>query len=1146
MDQPEYRAGAAEPPQPPLRGFWSLIVTQFQGAFNDNAIKIVVTFVGLNMALAPAMHNALVPLTAGLFSLPFILFSMAGGFLADRFSKRTVTIGLKLLEILIMAFALGGLWLGSLPMGLAAIFLMGAQSAFFGPSKYGLLPELLPQRRLSWGNGILELGTFLAIITGMAAGGLLYSQFKGQQVWSAAVLIGFSVLGLACSFGITRLPAANPRKVFRANFLGDLCQQVKAMRRDKVLWLACLGNTYFWFIGQLLQQGVIDYGANVLELGEMRTTYLLTGLAIGIGVGSFAAGYLSGGKIEYGLVPLGSVGITVFAAVLWHPELSFGQILATVTALGFFGGFFIVPIAAILQHRPAKGEKGAMLAAANLLSSAGLFVAAGVYWVLAVGLQLGPRGVFVMGALMTLAATVYLVWLLPDALLRFVLWLLTQTVYRIQVNGRENIPGKGGALFVCNHLSLVDALLLLASTDRHVRFIMFKGIYEQPWVKPFARILRAIPISSELRPREMLQSLRTASEAIQAGEVVCIFAEGQITRIGHLLPFRRGFERIMKDVEAPIIPVALDGVWGSIFSFERGRFLWKLPRRIPYRVTVCFGQALPHTATPFEVRERVQELMAVAWERRKAHLKPLHRAFVRTARHHPFRTAMADAASPRLSFVAVLVRTIFLARRLRKVWAGQQMVGLLLPPSAPGALANFAALLMGKVPVNLNYTVSEETLGSCIKQCGIKTVLTSRAFLEKVKLKVPGETLLLEELVSRRPGQKLAALFMAWLLPVGWLERALGRKKRASLDDLATVIFSSGSTGEPKGVMLSHYNIGSNIEQLEQVFGLNRTDGFVGVLPFFHSFGFTGTLWLPAVLGVRVAYHPNPLDAKAIGPLVKDHALTFLLATPTFLQLYLRSCAAGDFGSLRVVMTGAEKLPERLAAAFEEQFGIRPLEGYGCTECGPAVAVNTHDFRSAGFRQVGAKRGKIGHPLPGVSVCIVEPETSTRLPVGQPGLMLVQGPNVMQGYLGLPAKTAEVLRDGWYVTGDIAAIDEDGFLQITDRLSRFSKIGGEMVPHIKIEEKLHELAGVTEQTFIVTGVPDEKKGERLIVLHKLSPEQLQPCLEKLAQCDLPNLWKPRPDQFFHLDALPYLGTGKVDLRKARDFAAARSTGPSSA
>ena len=314
----------------------------------------------------------------------------------------------------------------------------------------------------------------------------------------------------------------------------------------------------------------------------------------------------------------------------------------------------------------------------------------------------------------------------------------------------------------------------------------------------------------------------------------------------------------------------------------------------------------------------------------------------------------------------------------------------------------------------------------------------------------------------------------------------------------------------------------------------------MGVLPFFHSFGFTGTLCLPAVLGVRVVYHPNPLEAKAIGPLVSQHALTFLLATPTFLQLYMRGCSAEEFGSLRVVVTAPRNCPSGWPTRSRSNSASARSKATAAPNARPAVAVNTHDFRSAGFRQIGAKRGKIGHPLPGISVRIVDPETFAPLPIGQPGLLLVRGPNIMQGYLGRPDKTAEVLRDGWYVTGDIAAIDEDGFLQITDRLSRFSKIGGEMVPHIKIEEKLHELAGVTEQTFVVAGVPDEKKGERLVVLHKLAPEQLQPCLEKLAQCDLPNLWKPRADQFFHIDALPYLGTGKLDLRKVREIAVERS------
>jgi acyl-[acyl-carrier-protein]-phospholipid O-acyltransferase / long-chain-fatty-acid--[acyl-carrier-protein] ligase len=474
---------------------------------------------------------------------------------------------------------------------------------------------------------------------------------------------------------------------------------------------------------------------------------------------------------------------------------------------------------------------------------------------------------------------------------------------------------------------------------------------------------------------------------------------------------------------------------------------------------------------------------------------------------------------------------------LRVHWQDQEMVGILLPPSIPGALVNLAAMLVGKVPVNLNYTASNETLASCAKQCNLKTIVSARAFLERVHVQPPVETLFLEDLAqSPKSSERLAAALAAALLPTRMLEKFAGGERTASLDDLATIIFSSGSTGEPKGVMLTHYNVASNVEQLNQVFLLHPDDRIMGILPFFHSFGFTGTLCLPAATGIGVVFHPNPLDSRVIRALINQYAVTLLLATPTFLNAYTRRCTPEEFGSLRFVLAGAEKLPDRISIAFEDHFGIRPLEGYGCTECSPVVAVNTIDFRAASFRQVGAKRGSIGHPLPGITVKIVDPETQRPLGIDEPGLLLVRGPNVMQGYLSRPEKTAEVLRDGWYNTGDIATVDEDGFLRITDRLSRFSKIGGEMVPHIKVEDKLQELAGAAEQMFVVTAVPDEKKGERLIVLHTLSEELLEDCLERFAKCDLPALWRPRPDQFLRIEKLPYLGTGKLDLRRARELA----------
>ncbi len=1126
------------------RGFWSLIVTQFQGAFNDNAVKFLVIYLILAMELPQQDQNLLILVVGWLFALPFLLFSMAGGYLADRFSKRSVTIGTKVLEIFVMIFALVGLARAHLPMEAAAVFLISSQAALFGPSKYGLLPELLPEKELSWGNGVIELGTFLAAITATMAAGNLAVTFHGRQVWSGAILLGFTVVGLVTSLGISPVPAANPARKLRVNPLGDLLVQIGVIRQDRVLAWAVAGNIYFWFLSALLQFTIVIYGHAVLRVNEAQISYLQAAAVIGIGIGSLAAGYLSGGKIEYGLIPLGALGMTLFGALVARPGLTFSSAATNLALLGFFGGFFAVPINALIQHRPAPERRGGVIAAANWLSFVGVFLAAGVYYLLTTVFHLRPGGVFLAGATMTIVMTFYAIYLLPDSLLRLVLWLLTHSIYRIRVEGRDNIPERGGALFVANHMSLVDGLLLISSTDRTIRFLMFKGAYEKPFIKPFAGLLRAIPISSELRPRDMIHSLRAATAAIQDGQVVCIFAEGQMTRIGQMLPFRRGFERIMRGVEAPIIPVNLDGVWGSIFSFERGRFLWKVPQRVPYPVTVSFGRPMPPTATAMEVRQAVQELHTSAYRYRKERMRTLPRAFLNTARRHPFRFAMADARVPGLRFGAALVKTIFLARRLRRIWQGQHMVGILLPPSVGGALVNLAAQLQGKIPVNLNYTAPNEILTSCARQCELKTVVTAQALLERIPLEVPGEKILLEELAAKpRAGEKLLAFLMAWTLPARWLEGALGQRESATLDDLATVIFSSGSTGDPKGVLLTHYNIGSNIEQVGQTFMLRASDRLLGVLPFFHSFGFTVTLWLPAVLGVGAIYHSNPLDLSAISALARNYRITFLLATPTFLQAYLRRCSPEDFGSLQYVLVGAEKLPERVALAFEDRFGIRPLEGYGCTECAPVVAVNTRDFRAPGFRQVGAKRGKIGHPLPGVSVRIIDPDTWEPLPVGQQGLLLVRGPNVMQGYLGRPDQTAEVLRDGWYVTGDIAAMDEDGFLAIIDRLSRFSKIGGEMVPHIKIEEKLHELAGVTEETFAVTGVPDGKKGERLVVLHMLPEEKLKECLEKLPRAGLPNLWVPRENQFYHVDRLPHLGTGKLDLRKIRDLAVEFSGAP---
>lgn len=594
----------------PRRGFWCLFVTQFQGAFSDNVLKNLVVFMILGLNVPLAQQHKTGELVGALFALPFILFSLTGGVLADRFSKRTISIGVKIFEIFVMLFVLAGFYFQEMSMLLAAVFLMGTHSAFFGPSKYGLLPELLPEKKLSWGNGLLELGTFTAIILGTVAAACFAKKFHGEQCWSGIILIALALAGLAASLGITRVPAADPARKFRDDLLGQVSEQLRAIRRDRPLALAFLGNSYFNFIGALLLLNLFFFGANVLHADETKIGLLNVALALGIGLGSVAAGFLSGGKIEYGLVPLGAFGLAVFSALLAAPQFSLHGVLILLALLGFSGGFFIVPVSALLQHRPDPARKGEMLATANLLSFVGVFLASGAYYLMADAAQWSPRRIFLVVGILTFAGAVYALTLLPDALIRFVLWVFTRTIYQIRVEGRDHIPEKGGALFVCNHVSFVDAPLLMAATDRQIRFIMHQSYYELWWIKPFRKILGIIPIASDFGPRELIKSLQTAGDAVRSGDVVCIFAEGKITRTGALDEFQRGSERIMKNVAAPVVPVALVGVWGSLFSFERGKFFWKWPRHIFYPVTVRFGKPLPPTATSEEIHAAVEKLLS--------------------------------------------------------------------------------------------------------------------------------------------------------------------------------------------------------------------------------------------------------------------------------------------------------------------------------------------------------------------------------------------------------------------------------------------------------------------------------------------------------------------------------------------------------
>jgi acyl-[acyl-carrier-protein]-phospholipid O-acyltransferase/long-chain-fatty-acid--[acyl-carrier-protein] ligase len=1046
-------------------------------------------------------------------------------------SKRKVLIATSALEIVAMSLAVAAFVWQSFPAMLAVLFLMALQSTFFSPAKYGIIPEMLPERDLSRGNGLLSMTTFLAIILGTSIGGLLFSAF-GRALWQLGlILVAVAVAGLITSLGITPVPPSGAQKQFRLNPWAEVREGLRRVHSDRPLWLCILGVSYFWFLGAALQISILLFGKDVPGAGDLGTSLLLTGLAAGIGVGSLIAGRWSGDKVELGLVPLGAIGMGA-ACLLISGVNTFGPAIAAMVMLGLSGGFFIVPLQSFLQARSPERERGRIFAANNFLNTGGMLLAAVLCWALHDWAGLGAaRAIAILGVL-TLVSTLYVLKTLPEYLARFVLWLLTHTLYQIRIVGRENIPSRGPALLVANHLSYVDGFLIGACMQRFIRFMMWRPFYETRGLNWMARRMHAIPVAPGSRSG-VLESLERARQELRNGHVVCIFPEGEISRTGNLLPFKRGLEKIVAGLDVPIVPVYLDGVWGSLFSFDQRRSFWKRARGVPNRVTVMFGSPLPACTKAHEVRQAVLELSADAAGHRRRSDDLLHLRFVQAAKRDWRGFAMADTSGQKLTYGQALTGSLILARKIRARRQGEEMIGLLLPASVGGALANIAALLAGKIPVNLNFTAGREAMQSAVEQCSIRTVLTSRAFVTKAGLPEMDGTVYLEDLLRQvTPFEKAWTAAAAFVLPARALARILG--SAGDTHSTATVIFSSGSTAQPKGVMLSHHNILSNLEAMRQIFSLQNNDRFAGVLPFFHSFGFTVTLWFPMISGVGACYHSNPLDAKTMGEMVARYRANLLMATPTFYWAYLRKCTAEQFATLRLALVGAEKLREPLAREFRHKYGIELMEGYGATEMAPVIAVNRPDATDGRIRQTGRKDGSVGRPLPGVATKVVDPETSEALEPNREGLLLVKGPNRMMGYLGQPEKTAEATRDGWYVTGDIAKVDEDGFLRITDRLARFSKIAGEMVPHIRVEEVASE--ALNGAPCAVTAIPDDRKGEQLVVFYTSSEVSSDELWKRLAASALPKLWIPHRENLHYVEELPTLGSGKSDLKKLREMA----------
>jgi acyl-[acyl-carrier-protein]-phospholipid O-acyltransferase/long-chain-fatty-acid--[acyl-carrier-protein] ligase len=716
--------------------------------------------------------------------------------------------------------------------------------------------------------------------------------------------------------------------------------------------------------------------------------------------------------------------------------------------------------------------------------------------------------------------------------------LFARLFYRVSVRGKGNLPA-GGFLLLPNHVTWVDAIVLQLACPRPIRYVVYEPIYNQPLLKPILKAFGCIPIKPN-RPRD---AIKAAAEQIAKGEIVCIFPEGELSRSGILLRLKRGYELIAREANAPVVPVWMDRLWGSIFSFYGGKYFNKIPRQIPFPVMVAFGE--PMTAEKADistVRERMLELGEQCYQQRPILRGHLGMACLRGLKHGQFETAMVDGADhSTLTRGTLLAAGIALSRVISRRCKNQRVAAVL--PTGKGALiTNLAIVLANKTPVNLNFTAGRSSLESAMRTADLADAVSAHAFAKRFPdFPFPDNLLHLEDVM---PGlKKKIALWrvLVFLLPWRVLALLLGLPKKGGHDE-AVILFSSGSAGEPKGVVLSHHNVLGNVTQFSSMLNLNRGDAILACLPFFHSFGCTVTLWFPLIEGIRLVSYPNPLEVTKNAELIERYKITLLVSTPTFLRGYLRRVEPKQLASLQLIVTGAEKLPEELANAFKEKFGKEVLQGYGLTETAPVVSVNLPEppaSRPGDSIQPSNRFGSVGKLAPGIAAQIRHPEAdSVLLPLNETGMLWLRGPNIFEGYLNDPKRTADVLRDGWFKTGDLARFDEDGFLFIEGRLSRFSKIGGEMVPHETVENKineLYEIASDQERVFSITAVPDEAKGEALVLLAARDLE-LAELRTKLSEAGMTNLWIPK--KIVRLEKIPVLGTGKLDLKACKDAALA--------
>jgi acyl-[acyl-carrier-protein]-phospholipid O-acyltransferase/long-chain-fatty-acid--[acyl-carrier-protein] ligase len=1124
------------------RRFAPLFWCQFFSAFNDNFLKNALVFLIL---FAPGVNNreALITLTAAVFIGPFFFLSGLGGQMADRFDKSIVARWVKLVEIAVAALGVVGFWLHSIPIMFATLFLFGVIATLFGPIKYGILPDHLKKEELPKGNALVEGATFMAILLGTIVGGLAAKEGNHPAMFGAMIVV-FALLCWGASLLIPRTGQGDPNLRVDPNIARSTASLLKDIWGDKRLWWGSIVTSWFWLVGAVALSLMPPLVKTVLGATEEVVTAFLAVFSISIAIGSGLAAWLSHGRIALFPTLAGAALLALFCLDLGLATLGAPQAIQTagiaqvfgswkglhiaidLAGLAIAGGLFIVPAFSAVQSWAGADRRARVIAAVNVQNA--LFIVGGTLIVAALqaaGLKL-PHLFLIVGA----ANIVALVWIartMPANGLRDFLTTMLRAMYRMEVKGAENFERAGpNPIVALNHVSFLDAAVALSLMDKEPVFAIDYNIAQRWWVKPFLKLTRAMPLDPS-KP----MATRTLINAVKAGEPLVIFPEGRITVTGSLMKVYDGVGLIADKSGAFVVPVKIDGLEATPFSRLSRR---QVNRRWFPKVTVTVLPPVKLTvAETLKGRHRRQAAGAALYGimsdliyRTYDTDRTVLEAVIEAGEVHGWkRVAVEDPVTGSLSYKKMLIGAHVLGRKLMPLADEGKALGVMLPNANGAVVTILGVMSAGRVPAMINFTAGATNILAACTAAQVKTIVTSRAFIEKGKL-----TAVVEQLAKDMKVVYLEDV-RATVGTGDKVRGLLGYKKplvKRTPDDPAVILFTSGSEGAPKGVVLSHRNMLANVAQAQARIDFGRSDKLFNVLPVFHSFGLTVATILPLVCGVPIYLYPSPLHYRTVPELIYGTNATIMFGTDTFLAGYARAAHPYDFRSLRYILAGAEPVRESTRKTYMEKFGLRILEGYGVTETAPVLALNTPMFN---------KFGTVGRLMPGD-----EPRLEPVPGVEDGGRLYVRGPNVMLGYLKTDNPgVLEPPAEGWHDTGDIVSIDAQGFVTIKGRAKRFAKIGGEMVSLAAVESLAAQLW--PDVPSAVAAAPDARKGERIVLLTQqkgATRADFQAFAKSKGAADL-----MIPAEVVVLDKVPVLGTGKIDMvgvaKLVKDRAAAGPT-----